>query len=75
MQQEELFTEVGSRDYEIDNTEISSILIYYSKEELIEFKKLCKIGMKIEFDDYIHKANISDFLLKVLKKHYANDKT
>ncbi len=57
----------------IDETEITTTLLYFSKDELKEFKKLCKVGIKIEFGkEYQQKGNLSDFLLKTLKEKYGN---
>jgi hypothetical protein len=56
----------------LDDTQITTTLLYFSKEELKEFKKLCKTAMKKEFDiDYQTKGNLSDLLLKVLKENYG----
>jgi hypothetical protein len=58
---------------EIDDTEIVTMILYFSKEELKQFKKLCKIGIKIEFgEDYQQKGNVSDLLLKILNEKYGN---
>lgn len=57
----------------IDNTEITTTLLYFSKDELKEFKKYCKELMKIQFpNQYQEKGNLSDLLLKILKKEYEN---
>ena len=56
-----------------DNTEITSTLLYFSKDELKDFKKYCKELMKKEFKDcYQQKGNLSDLLLIILKKEYEN---
>jgi hypothetical protein len=53
---------------ETDNTEITTTILYFSKEELIEFKKLCKIGIHKTFGtEYQQKGNLSDYLLKILR--------
>jgi hypothetical protein len=58
---------------EIDNTEITTTILYFSKEELAAFKKLCKVGIKYEFgQEFQQKGNLSDFLLKILNEKYAN---
>jgi len=63
----------GVDNSEIDNTEITTTILYFSKEELNEFKKLCKIGIKKEFnEDFQQKGNLSDFLLKILNEKYGN---
>lgn len=56
----------------LDTTQITTTLLYFDKEELKEFKRLCKIGMKAEFgNDYQQKANLTDFLLILLGKNYG----
>ena len=56
----------------LDETQITTTLLYFSKDELKEFKRLCKTAMKKEFGlDYQTKGNLSDLLLKVLKKNYG----
>ena len=57
----------------IDNTEITTTLLYFSTEELKLFKVLCKKGIKQEFgNDYQSKGNLSDLLLIILKQKYGN---
>jgi hypothetical protein len=57
-----------------DNTEITTTILYFSTEELKEFKRLCKLGIRFEYDeDYQQKGNLSDFLLKILKDKYENN--
>jgi hypothetical protein len=57
----------------IDNTEITTTLLYFSSEELKTFKALCKKGIKAEFcGDYQTKGNLSDLLLIILKERYGN---
>jgi hypothetical protein len=57
----------------LDDTQITTTLLYFSNDELREFKSLCKNGMKIEFpDEYKTKGNLSDLLLIVLRKNYGN---
>jgi hypothetical protein len=56
-----------------DDTEITTTLLYFSKDELKEFKRLCKAGIKKEFgQEFQQKGNLSDFLLILLRKHYEN---
>jgi hypothetical protein len=65
--------EWGVDNSELDNTEITTTILYFSNEELAEFKKLCKVGIKKEFDqEYQQKGNLPDFLLTVLRKNYAD---
>ena len=55
----------------IENVEITTTMLYFSRQELKEFKTLCKKGIKKEFgQDYQQKGNLSDLLLKVLKEKY-----
>ena len=57
----------------IDETEITTTILYFSAKELRKFKKLCKVGIKIEFgEEYQQKGNLSDFLLKILNERYGN---
>jgi hypothetical protein len=63
----------GVDDSPIDETEITTTILYFSPQELKEFKRLCKVGIKIEFGEaYQQKGNLSDFLLKILKQQYEN---
>ena len=63
----------GINNDPIDNTEITTTILYFSKEELSQFKKLCKEGIKKEFGAaYQQKGNLSDLLLKILNEKYAN---
>tara|TARA_R100000278_G_C5422516_1_gene147119 strand:+ start:476 stop:694 length:219 start_codon:yes stop_codon:yes gene_type:complete len=56
-----------------DNTEITTTILYFSTQELKEFKKLCREGIKKEFaQNFQQKGNLSDFLLLVLNRHYGN---
>lgn len=72
----ELFEyEWGEDNSPLDNTEITTTILYFSKEELAEFKALCKTGMKQMFGEkVIEKGNISDFLLNTLKNLYGQNK-
>jgi len=55
----------------IENVEITTTILYFSRQELKEFKTLCKKGIKKEFgQEYQQKGNLSDLLLKVLKEKY-----
>lgn len=68
----DLFQDEWGKDKSpVDNTEITTTILYFSKEELKEFKKLCKEGMKKEWpNDFQEKANMPDFLLKILREKY-----
>lgn len=68
-----MFTDLLEPDYgentsPPDDTHISTTLLYYSDEELEEFKKLCKNLMKRYYPTtYMTEGNISDLLLKMLR--------
>jgi len=62
----------GINNDPIDDTEITTTMLYFSKQELKQFKTLCKTGIKIEFgQDFQQKGNLSDLLLKVLNEKYG----
>lgn len=66
----------GIGNKEIDDTDITSTLLYFSTPELKQFKHLAKIGMKKEFgDNYIAKGNLSDLLLIILRREYEHTET
>ena len=55
----------------IEDVEITTTILYFSRTELKEFKKLCKKGIQKEFrEQYQQKGNLSDLLLKILKQKY-----
>lgn len=55
----------------IEDVEITTTILYFSRTELKEFKRLCKKGIKQEFgEEYQQKGNLSDLLLKILKQNY-----
>lgn len=55
----------------IEDVEITTTILYFSRTELKEFKRLCKKGIKQEFgEEYQQKGNLSDLLLKILKENY-----
>lgn len=57
----------------VDTTEITTTILYFSKEELAEFRKLVKRGMKqMHPDNFLEKATIPDILLTVLREKYAD---
>lgn len=56
-----------------EDVEITTTILYMSKEELKEFKRLAKIGIKEMFgEEFQSRGNISDFLLKILKEKYGD---
>lgn len=64
----------GKDNSPVDNTEITTTILYFSKEELKEFKTLCKEGMKLEFgNEFQEKGNLSDLLLKILNDKYGTN--
>lgn len=63
----------GIDNSEIENVEITTTILYFSEEELKEFKKLCKKGMAIEYPGKKNESNLSDFLIKILKEKYENN--
>ena len=65
--------EWGVDNSPVDKTQITTTILYFSEEELKEFKRLCKKGIKKEFgEDSQTRGNISDLLLKVLKQNYED---
>jgi len=64
----------GQDESQVDDTQITTTLLYYSIDELKEFKALCKKGLKKEHpEEYQEKGNIPDLLLKVLRQKYGNN--
>ena len=58
----------------IDNTEITTTILYSSEQELKLFKKLCKKGIQELYkQEYQQKGNLGDFLLHTLKQSYGED--
>lgn len=52
-----------------DDTEITTTILYFSENELAEFKRNAKQAMRIIYgSEASKKGNISDVLLHVLKK-------
>lgn len=57
----------------IEDVEITTTILYMSKAELREFKKLAKIGVKEVFgQEFQQKGNLTDFLLYLLRKNYGD---
>ena len=53
-----------------DNTEITTTMLYFSNEELKQFKRLCKLAMKREYGDQVfEKGNLSNLLLLILSRY------
>lgn len=53
----------------IDNTDTTTIQLFYSTNESREFKELCKYGMMKMYPETFAQANVSDFLLALLKMY------
>lgn len=51
----------------VDNTNISTFQLFYSTEQLREFKELCKTGMIKYYPQDYDKRNASDFILDLLR--------
>lgn len=63
----------GEGSQEPDDTQIKTTILYYSEEELKEFKKLSKKAIEIHFKEQrFDKGNYSDLILFLLKK-YTNE--
>lgn len=66
--------EWGVDNSPIDETEITTTILYFSTDELKQFKRLCKVGIKKEYNsEFQQKGNLSDFLLLILKRNYEQD--
>lgn len=55
-----------------EKVEITTTILYLSKEELKEFKLLTKEGMKKMYPETFKEENFSDFLLTILRKYNEN---
>ena len=65
----------GEDNSQEDNTEITTTILYFSKDELVKFKTLCKTGIRQMFGEQANdKGNLSDFLLNTLNNLYGNNK-
>lgn len=63
----------GVDESPIEEIEITTTMLYFSKQELKQFKALCKKGIKKELgEDLQQKGNLSDFLLLILNREYGN---
>lgn len=51
----------------VDNTNTTTVQLFYSTEEHKEFKELCKYGMMKMYPLTFAEANVSDFLLELLR--------
>ena len=58
---------------DIEDIQITTTMLYFSKKELREFKKLCKIGIQKTYgEEYQTKGNLSYYLLKILRDENTN---
>lgn len=55
----------------IDETVIVQVILYYDEQKALEFKELSKRGMAAMYPNNLPDANVSDFLLALLKKEYG----
>lgn len=51
----------------LDNTNITTFQLFYSTEQLREFKELCKAGMIKMYPQDYSKRNASDFILDLVR--------
>ncbi len=57
----------------IEQVDITTTILYMSKNELKEFKALAKEGIKQMFgEEFQQKGNLTDFLLNILRERYGN---
>ena len=70
----ELFEDdFGIDESPIDDTQITTTILYFSEEELKEFKNCAKAGIKHMFgQEFQQKGNLSDFLRKLVKDYQIN---
>jgi len=57
----------------IDNTNITTLQLFFSSDEHRQFKELCKTGMIKMYPNTYHEKNISDFLLQLVELYNAYD--
>ena len=59
----------GVDESPIEETVITTTILYFSEEELKEFKRLCKAGIKNMYQqDFQQKGNLSDYFLTILRQ-------
>jgi hypothetical protein len=59
----------GENNEPIESVDITTTILYMSREELKEFKTLCKDGIKEMFgQEFQQRGNLTDFLLTVLRE-------
>lgn len=59
----------------IEDTQITTTILYYSKDELKEFKSLSKKLIKKYWGENYLEGNASDLILKILRKEYEDNKS
>jgi hypothetical protein len=58
-----------------EDVEITTSILYFSKSELREFKKLAKEAIKRRWQqDYQQRGNLSDLILALLREDAENNK-
>ncbi|QDP50518.1 MAG: hypothetical protein Unbinned92contig1002_15 [Prokaryotic dsDNA virus sp.] len=66
--------EWGIDNSPIEEVEITTTLLYFNKQELKEFKYLCKAGMSKHYGAEAQtKGNLSDYLLLILRQANENN--
>jgi len=58
---------------EIDNTQITTTLLYYSEDELKELKVLSKQLIKKHWGENYKDGNLSDLILKIFRNECENN--
>jgi len=56
----------------LENVHITTTILYFSSDELKEFKSICKSLMKKKFPLNYQDSNISDLILKILRDEFKN---
>jgi hypothetical protein len=55
----------------IERLNVTYVQIYYSDEEMRQFKDMCKCGMMRMWPDTYRQQNVSDFIFELVK-NYTN---
>lgn len=58
-------------DSPIEELNITSIYLFYSDEQVRDFKRMAKLGMQRMWPTSYQQQNISDFIFELIKQ-YAN---
>lgn len=68
--------EFGEDNSPVDDTQITTTILYFSEEELKQFKKDAKQAMKKMFGhEVVERGNLSDLLLNLLKEYNGNSES